>query len=120
MHEEYLKSGDNRIAVRNGLAATGKTISAAALIMILVFASFILGGQVVIKEFGLGLAGGILIDALFIRMAVVPSVMMLLGKANWWFPKSLDRLLPRVSFEKQDVVDAVAPAATAAPDELVH
>jgi RND superfamily putative drug exporter len=115
MHEEYLKSGDNRIAVRNGLAATGKTISAAALIMILVFGSFILGGQVVIKEFGLGLAGGILIDALFIRMAVVPSVMMMLGKVNWWFPKSLDRLLPRVSFEKSDVVDASRLAATAAP-----
>jgi RND superfamily putative drug exporter len=114
MHEEYLKSGDNRIAVRNGLAATGKTISAAALIMILVFGSFVLGGQVVIKEFGLGLAGGILIDAVFIRMAVVPSVMMMLGKSNWWFPKSLDRLLPRVSFEKNDVIDASA----AAPDQL--
>jgi putative drug exporter of the RND superfamily len=118
MHEEYLKSGDNRIAVRNGLAATGKTISAAALIMILVFGSFVLGGQVVIKEFGLGLAGGILIDAVFIRMAVVPSVMMMLGKSNWWFPKSLDRLLPRVSFEKNDVVDSSRPAAM--PDELVH
>jgi putative drug exporter of the RND superfamily len=122
MHEEYLKSGDNRIAVRNGLAATGKTISAAALIMILVFGSFILGGQVVIKEFGLGLAGGILIDAVFIRMAVVPSVMMMLGKANWWFPKWLDRMLPRVSFEKADVVDALRPPTTAGtvPDELVH
>jgi RND superfamily putative drug exporter len=116
MHEEYIKSGDNRVAVRNGLAATGKTISAAALIMILVFGSFILGGQVVIKEFGLGLAGGILIDAVFIRMAVVPSVMMMLGKANWWFPKSLDRLLPRVSFEKSDVVDALRPATTATAD----
>ena len=94
MHEEYLKSGDNRIAVRNGLATTGKTITAAALIMILVFASFVLGGQAVIKEFGIGLAGGVLVDAVLIRMAVVPSLMMLLGKANWWFPKSLDRILP--------------------------
>jgi putative drug exporter of the RND superfamily len=118
MHEEYVKSGDNRIAVRNGLAATGKTISAAALIMILVFGSFVLGGQVVIKEFGLGLAGGILIDAVFIRMAVVPSVMMMLGKANWWFPKWLDRMLPRVSFEKSDVVDPLS--SNAVPDELVH
>ena len=58
IHEEWLKSGDNRTAVRNGLAATGKTITAAALIMILVFGSFILGGIRVIKEFGLGLAGG--------------------------------------------------------------
>ncbi len=87
MHEEYLKSGDNRTAVRNGLAATGKTITAAALIMILVFASFVLGGQAVIKEFGIGLAGGVLVDAVLIRMAVVPSLMILMGKANWWFPE---------------------------------
>ena len=77
MHEEYIKSGgDNRVAVRNGLAATGKTITAAALIMILVFGSFILGGNRVIKEFGIGLAGGILVDAVLIRMAIVPSIMM--------------------------------------------
>jgi RND superfamily putative drug exporter len=117
MHEEYLKSGDNRIAVRNGLAATGKTITAAALIMILVFGSFVLGGQVVIKEFGIGLAGGILVDAVFIRMAVVPSLMMLLGKANWWFPKGLDRLLPRVSVEADDPAAALAvPATSTDPD----
>ena len=58
IHEEWVKSGDNKLAVRNGLATTGKTITAAALIMILVFGSFILGGERVIKEFGLGLAGG--------------------------------------------------------------
>jgi RND superfamily putative drug exporter len=99
IHEEYLKSGDNKTAVRNGLAATGKTITAAALIMILVFGSFILGGERVIKEFGLGLAAGILMDALIIRMAIVPSLMFLLGKANWWFPGWLDRALPRLSVE---------------------
>jgi RND superfamily putative drug exporter len=104
MHEEYIKSGgDNRVAVRNGLAATGKTITAAALIMILVFGSFILGGEHVIKEFGIGLAGGIFVDAVFIRMAVVPSLMMLLGKANWWFPPGLDRLLPKVHVDADDV-----------------
>ncbi len=108
MHEEYLKSGDNRIAVRNGLAATGKTITAAALIMILVFGSFILGGQLIIKEFGIGLAGGILVDAVFIRMAVVPSLMMLLGKANWWIPGWLDRVLPQLSVEAEDL-SALAP-----------
>jgi putative drug exporter of the RND superfamily len=117
MHEEYLKSGDNRIAVRNGLAATGKTITAAALIMILVFGSFILGGQVVIKEFGIGLAGGILVDAVFIRMAVVPSLMMLLGRANWWFPKRLDRLLPKVSVEAEEL--AAVPVAPVRDPELV-
>ncbi len=87
--------------MRNGLAATGKTITAAALIMILVFGAFILGGIRVIKEFGLGLAGGILIDAVVIRMAVVPSVMILLGKSNWWFPKWLDRILPRVTVDPE-------------------
>jgi len=104
MHEEYLKSGgNNRVAVRNGLAATGKTITAAALIMILVFGSFILGGNRVIKEFGIGLAGGILVDAVFIRMAIVPSLMMMFGKANWWFPPWLDRVLPRLSVDADDL-----------------
>jgi RND superfamily putative drug exporter len=102
MHEEWRKSGDNRVAVRNGLAATGKTITAAALIMILVFGSFILGGERVIKEFGLGLAGGILIDALVIRMAIVPALMFLIGRVNWWFPSSLDRVLPHIGFEKSE------------------
>ena len=99
IQEEWLKSGDNRTAVRKGLGATGKTITAAALIMILVFGSFILGGQRVIKEFGLGLAAGILMDAVVIRMAIVPSLMFLLGKANWWFPGWLDRMLPRISVD---------------------
>ena len=118
MHEEYLKSGgDNRIAVRNGLAATGKTITAAALIMILVFASFMLGGNRVIKEFGVGLAGGIAMDAVFIRMAVVPSIMMLFGKANWWFPRWLDRRLPRLSVDPKegDSPDQDEPGAESAP-----
>jgi len=117
MHEEFLKSGDNRTAVRNGLAATGKTITAAALIMILVFASFVLGGQAVIKEFGIGLAGGVLVDAVLIRMAVVPSLMMLLGKANWWFPKSLDRVLPGLSVDADDLV--ALPAVPVPDPELV-
>jgi RND superfamily putative drug exporter len=102
IHEEWLKTGDNTVAVRNGLAATGKTITAAALIMILVFGSFILGGQRVIKEFGLGLAGGILVDAVVIRMAIVPSLMILLGKSNWWFPRWLDRILPNIGLEEGD------------------
>jgi len=104
MHEEYIKSGgDNHVAVRNGLAATGKTITAAALIMILVFGAFILGGNRVIKEFGIGLAGGILVDAVLIRMAIVPSIMMLFGQANWWFPRWLDRILPRLSVDPDDL-----------------
>jgi RND superfamily putative drug exporter len=102
IHEEWLKTGDNKLAVRNGLAATGKTITAAAFIMILVFGSFVLGGERVIKEFGLGLAGGILVDAAVIRMTVVPAVMTLTGKANWWFPRWLDKVLPNFGLESED------------------
>jgi RND superfamily putative drug exporter len=102
IHEEWLKTGDNKLAVRNGLAATGKTITAAAFIMILVFGSFILGGERVIKEFGLGLAGGILVDAAVIRMIVVPAIMTLMGKANWWFPRWLDKALPNLGYESED------------------
>jgi putative drug exporter of the RND superfamily len=118
IHEEWLASGDNRTAVRKGLAATGKTITAAALIMILVFGSFILGGQRVIKEFGLGLAAGILIDAVLIRMAIVPSLMFLMGKANWWFPAWLDRILPRLAVDPGQP-PSVEPEGPAAPAERV-
>jgi RND superfamily putative drug exporter len=109
IHEEWLKSGDNRTAVRQGLAATGKTITAAALIMILVFGSFIFGGERVIKEFGLGLAAGIFMDAVLIRMAIVPGVMYLLGRSNWWFPRRLDRALPRLGIDPKTIdTDAAA------------
>jgi len=120
IQEEYLKSGDNSTAVRNGLAATGKTITAAALIMILVFGAFILGGIRVIKEFGLGLAGGIFVDAFIIRMAVVPAVMILLGKSNWWFPGWLDRILPRVTVDPDLPEDGPqdTPPASPAPEPV--
>ena len=115
IHEEWLRTGDNKLAVRNGLAATGKTISAAALIMILVFGSFMLGGVQVIKEFGLGLAAGIFVDALLIRMAIVPAVMQLLGPANWWFPRWLDKVLPRLNVDPEDHVELVIPEPTPEP-----
>jgi RND superfamily putative drug exporter len=115
IQEEYAKTGDNRTAVRNGLAATGKTITAAALIMILVFGAFILGGVRVIKEFGLGLAGGIAMDAVVIRMAVVPAVMILLGKSNWWFPKWLE-WLPHVTVDP-DAPTGATPDLPPAPTE---
>ena len=87
--------------------------------MILVFGSFILGGLLVIKQFGLGLAAGILMDAILIRMAIVPSVMFLIGKANWWFPGWLDRILPHVSVDPDLQPDAPGgpgePGGPAAP-----
>ena len=117
IHEEWLRRRDNEEAVRAGLAATGKTITAAALIMILVFASFILGGEKFIKEFGVGLAVGILVDAVVIRMAIVPALMQLLGRANWWYPTWLDRITPRISVDlsadHEDLNDLAASEATA-------
>jgi RND superfamily putative drug exporter len=103
IHEEWLRTGDNRAAVRRGLSATGGTITAAAAIMIVVFGSFILGGQRVIKEFGVGLAAAIFVDAVIIRTALVPALMLLMGKANWWFPRWLDRALPRIHVEPEDL-----------------
>lgn len=118
IREEYVKCGDNATAVRRGLAATGKTITAAALIMILVFGSFILGGELVIKQFGLGLAAGILMDAVLIRMAVVPSLMYLFGKANWWFPSWLDRILPHISVDPELADQSAGPDAPAEPEPV--
>ena len=103
IHEEWLRTGDNRQAVGRGLSATGGTITAAAAIMIVVFGSFILGGERIIKEFGLGLAAAIFVDAVIIRTALVPSLMLLMGKANWWFPSWLDRVLPRIHVEPEDL-----------------
>ena len=113
MQEEYHKSKDNRDAVTRGLAITGRTITAAAVIMILVFGSFILGGQLVIKEFGLGLAVAVAVDAFLIRMAIVPAIMFLIGRANWWLPGRLARVLPQLSLEEEEEPsDAVSPVPT--------
>jgi len=99
IYEEWHRRGDNREAVTHGLAATGRTITAAAAIMVLVFGSFILGGERIIELFGLGLAGAVFLDALIVRSVLVPGLMMLAGKANWWLPRSLDRVLPRLNVE---------------------
>jgi putative drug exporter of the RND superfamily len=99
IYEEWHRRGDNREAVTHGLAATGRTITAAAAIMVLVFGSFILGGQRIIELFGLGLAGAVFLDALVVRSVLVPGLMMLAGKANWWLPRGLDRVLPHLNIE---------------------
>ena len=99
MHEEWTLSGDNKRAVIRGQAETGRVITAASLIMILVFAAFILTGQLALMEVGLGFAAAIFVDAYIIRTVLVPSVMHMLGRANWWFPAWLDRLLPRLNVE---------------------
>jgi RND superfamily putative drug exporter len=99
MHEEWTARHDNRLAVTLGQAETGRVVAAAGAIMTLVFASFILGDERVIKMFGLGLAMAILIDAFVIRTVLVPALMHIVGRANWWLPSWLDRVLPRLSVE---------------------
>ena len=99
IYEEWHRRGDNRAAVTHGLAATGRTITAAAAIMVLVFGSFILGGERIIELFGLGLAGAVFLDALVVRSTLVPGLMLLAGKADWWLPSSLDRRLPHLNVE---------------------
>jgi RND superfamily putative drug exporter len=96
--EEYDRTGDNKNAVADGLAHTARVITAAAAIMVTVFGSFVFGDNRVIKEFGLGLAVAILIDATIVRMVLVPATMELLGDRNWWLPKWLE-WLPRVNVE---------------------
>jgi RND superfamily putative drug exporter len=99
IREEYLISGDNATAVADGLASTARVITAAAAIMIAVFMSFVLGDLRVLKLMGLGLATAIFIDATVVRMVLVPATMELLGNRNWWLPKWLDRIVPRISIE---------------------
>jgi RND superfamily putative drug exporter len=99
VREEYVKSGDNSDAVARGLAVTSRVISAAAAIMIAVFLSFALSDQRVIKEFGIGLAVAIFMDATIVRLVLVPSVMQLMGDANWWMPRWLDRAIPQIGVE---------------------
>jgi RND superfamily putative drug exporter len=106
MHEEWTRTGDSQRAITVGQAETGRVITAAALIMILVFLSFIFGGQLVIKEVGLGFSAAIFVDAFVIRTVLVPAVMHVLGRANWWLPAWLDRILPRLHVEPDDIAAA--------------
>ena len=103
MHEEWTLSGDNKRAVIRGQAETGRVITAASLIMILVFAAFILTGQVADMQIGLGFAAAIFVDAYIIRTVLVPSIMQMLGRANWWLPAWLDRALPRLHVEPAEL-----------------
>ncbi|HTW99869.1 MAG TPA: MMPL family transporter [Acidimicrobiales bacterium] len=106
MHEEWIKSGDNETAVTRGQAETGRVITAAGLIMILVFLSFsLINNALVIQEFGIGFAVAIVIDAFVVRTVLVPSLMHVVGKRNWWLPASIDRFLPTLHIEAEDLLD---------------
>jgi RND superfamily putative drug exporter len=109
VREEYDRTGDNSRAVADGLAATGRVISAAAAIMVCVFGSFILGDERALKLMGFGLAFAILVDATIVRLVLVPAAMELMGKANWWAPAWLVRYLPHI---KVDTVEQHVPQAS--------
>jgi putative drug exporter of the RND superfamily len=116
IREQWLRTGDNATAVADGLALTARVITAAAAIMFCVFSSFVIGDVRVLKVFGLGLAAAVLVDATIIRLALVPATMELLGRANWWLPASLERVLPHVHVEGQlEPFPGALPATTAAP-----
>ena len=110
IHEEWRRRGSTADAIAHGLAATGRTITAASAIMVLVFGAFVLGGEHLIKLFGVGLASAVLMDALIVRSVLVPGLMFLAGDANWWLPRRLDRWIPHL-----DVDGAVTPIADPQP-----
>src|SRR5690606_3207516 len=97
VRQSYLRTGDNRVAVAEGLGSTGRVITSAALIMVAVFVAFIAYPDPLVKVVGVGLAAAIAVDATIIRGFLVPSTMVLLGRLNWWCPRWLDRLIPPLS-----------------------
>jgi RND superfamily putative drug exporter len=105
IHEEWRRTGDAQAAVREGLANTGSVITAAAAIMIVVFGAFLLSPDRMLKQFGLGLAVAVLLDALVIRCVIVPAVLRILGTNAWWLPRWLDRVLPRIALERDEPAD---------------
>ena len=97
--EAWERTGDNTQAVIDGVAHTGRVITSAALIMVSVFFAFIINGDPTVKQFGVGMGVAVAVDATVVRCLLVPAVMTLLGRANWWFPRWLDRLVPNFSIE---------------------
>ncbi len=121
IREHWEETHDNHESVVRGLATTGRVITSAALIMVSVFCAFILNGDPTVKQFGVGMAVAVAVDATFVRCLLVPAVMTLLGRANWWMPHLLDRLLPDLSIEGEEYFaerDAAAGAAASASGKV--
>jgi RND superfamily putative drug exporter len=102
MREHYQETGDEKEAVIEGLANTGRVITSAAAIMVCVFTSFVLNGNPIVKEFGVGLALAIAIDSTLVRCLLVPAIMVLLGKWAWWMPSWMERFVPHISIEGEE------------------
>jgi putative drug exporter of the RND superfamily len=118
VREEYVRTGDAHESIVTGISSSGRVITAAALIMISVFGSFILGDDPVIKMFGLGLSTAVFLDATVVRMVFVPATMALLGARNWWLPRSLDRIMPNLDIEGAHLFGDTEPAGAAEEKEL--
>jgi putative drug exporter of the RND superfamily len=99
VREEFLGHGDTSRAVTEGLARTARVITAAAAIMVVVFLAFVTSGEIFLKLLGIGMATAVLVDATIVRMVLVPALMQLFGRANWWMPRWLDRAVPRLAPE---------------------
>jgi RND superfamily putative drug exporter len=119
IYEEWHRRRDNREAVTHGLAATGRTITAAAAIMVLVFGAFVLGGERIIDLFGIGLASAVLLDALIVRSVLVPGLMLVLGDWNWKLPAALERFIPHLNVEGSATNGEVPPPAPMLPEQPV-
>jgi RND superfamily putative drug exporter len=100
IREDYYETRDNLASVINGLGVTARVITSAALIMISVFLGFVANLDPTVKMLGLGLAVAVLVDATVVRLVLVPATMELLGDANWWLPRWLDRVLPSIRIEE--------------------
>ena len=107
MQEHWRAEGDNHDAVVEGLAGTARVITSAALIMVAVFTSFVLNGDPTVKQFGVGLAVAIAIDATVVRTLLVPAVMIIFGKSNWWLPGPLDRHMPNLGIEGDEYFEVL-------------
>jgi RND superfamily putative drug exporter len=119
VREDYVRTGQARQSVLTGLTSSARVITAAALIMISVFASFVLGDDPVIKMFGIGLSAAVLLDATVVRMMIVPAVMALLDRKAWWLPRWLDRAMPNLDVEGEHLIeklDHAAPVGSLPPE----
>jgi RND superfamily putative drug exporter len=120
VRESWVRTKDNGLALVSGLAGTGRVITAAAAIMIVVFASFIPSDLIFVKVFGVGMAAAILIDATVVRMLLVPAIMHMLGRRNWWLPRTMERSMPQLNVEGRPEIFLPATEAHAAPDAALR
>jgi RND superfamily putative drug exporter len=115
IREAWVETGDNRLAVRLGLQRSGRIITSAALLIVIVFAGFAMGGLLLVKQLGVGLAVAVIVDATIVRLLLVPATMSLLGRWNWWSPAPLRRLHGRFGLHEPGSAAAPLPAALPPP-----